>query len=102
MLDRHVICLDGTERQLSEVEDGLADVLKQLERVERLLKVVMVRKEDLEARSCRNNSRISRVAETINMGRPNIFVKKRLTDLFAFEDTFAVKHTHRSLGPRPP
>ncbi|KAJ1159117.1 hypothetical protein NDU88_011787 [Pleurodeles waltl] len=102
-IDRLSTHLDDAECQLPEVEDGSAEVLKHPERVEWLLRGAADKK-DLEAQSHRNNIRITGIAETSNMERPDTFVEKDKTNFFrcsTFKDTFTVEHIHRSLGPHP-
>ncbi|KAJ1082611.1 hypothetical protein NDU88_002776 [Pleurodeles waltl] len=81
-LDHHATCLVGVECGLSEVEPDSANAVKRLEIVQQLLKDVVDKNKDLEARSHRNNIRISGVAESTNMGRSDTLVEKLLTDLF--------------------
>lgn len=103
-LDKHEGRLTTAESRISDLEDGVAQMTKKHEKLERILKTVAMKNMDLEARGRRYNLRITGVAETTNTGRLDLFVEKLLTDLFgreAFTDTFVVERAHRVLGPRP-
>lgn len=101
MLDRR---LDVAEAQISNIEDGTAQSLKRLESVERILKDMAIKNEDLEACSRRNTISILGVPETVNTGRLDLFVESLLTDMFGreqFTPGFVVERAHCTLGPRP-
>lgn len=103
-LQAHDRRLDLAESRISDIEDSAPMSLKRLERIEHILKDVAIKKEDLEARSRRNNLRLIGVPESTNTGRLDSFVETLLMDLFgkeAFINGFAVERAHRSLGPRP-
>lgn len=103
-IDRHKTRLDTTEGRISDLEDGAAQTTKRVEHLDRIMKTVAVKNEDLEARSRRNNVFIMGIPESTNTGRLHQFVEGLLTDLFGseqFASTFVVEQAHRTLGPRP-
>lgn len=65
---------------------------------------VKAKNEDLEARSRRNNIRITRIPETTAMGKVEDFVETLLRDIFGSSllMLFIVERTHWSLAPKPP
>ncbi|KAJ1108152.1 hypothetical protein NDU88_005534 [Pleurodeles waltl] len=67
-LDRQNTLLDSAEELISGLHDRTATTWKRLERVEKILKAVAVKNEDLEARSCCNNIQILGIAESTDMG----------------------------------
>lgn len=73
--------------------------------MDRLLKIIAEKIEDLEARSWRNNVRILGLAETTNTGRMEDFIEMLLVDLFgrdSFSAHLTIERAHRSLAARPP
>ncbi|KAJ1217325.1 hypothetical protein NDU88_004919 [Pleurodeles waltl] len=97
-IDRHATHLDGVEECISGLEDGTTSCTKLVDKMERLLKTMTSKKEDLEARMCRNNICATGIAESTNMGRPAEFVERLLIGHFdhhSFTDTFVVERSYR-------
>ncbi|KAJ1163386.1 hypothetical protein NDU88_003844 [Pleurodeles waltl] len=93
------------EQLISNVEDVMQKRQEQLSQMDKLLKVIALKNEDLEARSRRNNIRIVGIPELTNTGQMKQFVERLLFTLFG-EDAFSwlliVARAHRTLMARPP
>ncbi|KAJ1164420.1 hypothetical protein NDU88_004859 [Pleurodeles waltl] len=74
-LDKYNTRLDGAKRCISDLEDGATILAGKMSQIERHFAVTMAKNEDLEARSERNKICLADMAESTNMGRPEIFVK---------------------------
>lgn len=93
-LDNHHTRLGEAEQRISDQEDHTCELTRRLKRVERVLKTVAIKNEDLEARSRRNNICAAGLAESTNIGRPEIFMENLLKELFgaeAFTQSFVVE-----------
>ncbi|KAJ1159943.1 hypothetical protein NDU88_000447 [Pleurodeles waltl] len=81
-LDHQPSRLDGAEERISGLKDGAVTTTKHLEKMEHLLKSIVANKKYLEKRSGSNNICIMGVAESTDMGHPDMFLECLLTKLF--------------------
>ncbi|KAJ1171511.1 hypothetical protein NDU88_003372 [Pleurodeles waltl] len=56
-LDDRSTRLDAAKQQISDVEDSGAALVRHMERVEGILRMIAEKNEDLDAHSCHNNIR---------------------------------------------
>ncbi|KAJ1140654.1 hypothetical protein NDU88_007003 [Pleurodeles waltl] len=88
------------EQRISNVEDVMQKRQEQLSQINKLLKVIALKNEDLEDKSRRNNIRIVGIPESTNSGRMEQFVERLLFTLFG-EDAFSwlliMERAHRTL-----
>lgn len=104
-LEDHDSRIKEAEKRISTLEDGATSSARQVTQMDRLLRIIAEKNEDLEARSRRNNVRILGLAETTNTGKMEVFVENLVTELFgkeAFSSHLIVERAHRSLTARPP
>lgn len=104
-LDKQGERLDEAETRISAVEDETHANTTKCSEMEKLLEVIRNKSEDLEARSRRNNVRISGVPETTNTGKMELYIESLVRDIFGaekFSSVFIVERAHRSLAPKPP
>lgn len=96
-------CLDVLKNRESDCHDFQVETKKQLTQMDKLLLAISAKNEDLEARSRRNNIRITGVPESTAIDKMETFATVLLTNLFAphLSPGFAVERAHRTLGPRP-
>ncbi|KAJ1176859.1 hypothetical protein NDU88_002126 [Pleurodeles waltl] len=80
--------ITDAEQRISHVADVMQKRQEQLLQMDKLLKVIALKNEDLEARSRRNNIRIVGIPESTNTGRMEQFVERLLFTLFG-EDAFS-------------
>ncbi|KAJ1115970.1 hypothetical protein NDU88_004190 [Pleurodeles waltl] len=93
------------EQRIPNVEDVMQKRQEQLSQMDKLLKVIALKNEDLEARSRWNNIRIVGIPGSTNTGRKEQFVERLLFTLFgedAFSQLLIVERAHRTLMARPP
>ena len=104
-VDRQNQQFADAEQRIFTVEDQTAAHTSTLREMEKVLKVISAKNEDLEAGSRRNNIRIMGIPETTDTGRLEDYVETLLMDLFgseAFSGMLMVERAHQTLAPRPP
>ncbi|KAJ1204973.1 hypothetical protein NDU88_000408 [Pleurodeles waltl] len=104
-LEKHSGRITEAEQRISNGEDVMQKRQEQLSQMDKLLKVIALKNEDLEARSRRNNIGIVGIPESTNTGRMEQFVDRLLFKLFgedAFSRLLIVERAHRTLMARPP
>lgn len=104
-LEGHEERLNEAEQRISNTEDRTTQLQSQVAHMDKLLKVIASKNEDLEARSRRNNICVIGIPESTNTGKMEDFVEKLLTATIgadALSSQFIVERAHRSLAPRPP
>ncbi|KAJ1141401.1 hypothetical protein NDU88_007734 [Pleurodeles waltl] len=104
-LEKHVGCISETEQRISHVKDTMHAKSQQLLQMDKLLKIIVNKNEDLEGRSRRNNIRIVGVPESTDTGRMEQCEEHMLTTLFgeeAFSKMLVVERAHRGLTVKPP
>lgn len=103
-VDRHDARLTALETRVSDHEDHQTEQNEKLQKITKDLDIIRARNEDLEARSRRNNVRITGIPESTNTGSMERYVENMLSELFApdLSTMFLVERAHRTLGPRPP
>lgn len=103
-VDAHESRIAEQERRTSDLEDTAATADTRVREMERVLKTLAAKNEDLESRSRRNNLRILGVPETTATGKMEDYVERLLTTLFGrepFSSVFIVERAHRALAARP-
>lgn len=103
-LDKQAQRLGEAETRIADTEEGLQAVADKAASMEKVLAVIQARNEDLEARSRRNNVRITGLPESTNTGRLETYVEDLLRDIFGaenFSSVLIVERAHRSLAARP-
>lgn len=102
-LEKHDNRIQTLEHQVFDSEDRQETTSGTVQRMEKALAVVQACNEDLEARSRRNNVRITGVPESTHIQNMERYVEDLLRDLCAEDLTpmFLVERAHRILGPRP-
>lgn len=104
-LEGHAQRIKEAEERLSVVEDSAAGAQTAIAQMDKLLKVIANKSEDMEARSRRNNIRLIGIPESTNTGRMELYVEKLLMATVGVEklsNHFIVERAHRALDPRPP
>lgn len=104
-VDKHDEQLKEAKRRISDTEDTTSQLHQQMSHMDKLLKVIASKNENLEARSRRNNIRVIGISENTNTGRMDDYAERLLCNTFgasAFSPHLTVERAHRSLGPRPP
>lgn len=96
--------LDGLETRVSEVEDGQSTMTSQMLKMDEVLNIIKQKNEDLEARSRRNNVRITGILKTTDIPNMEQYVEHMMSELFgsALSKLFLIERAHRTLSPKPP
>ncbi|KAJ1132707.1 hypothetical protein NDU88_011010 [Pleurodeles waltl] len=84
-IDKLAERLDQAERRTSELEDEQTMMASRQIKMDKLLRALHAKAEDLEARSWRNNVRIVGVTESTNIDNMERFVEQLLTDVLGRE-----------------
>ncbi|KAJ1088445.1 hypothetical protein NDU88_001602 [Pleurodeles waltl] len=93
------------EEHISNIEDTVKAKSEQLLQMDKNLKIIANKNEDLEARSRRNNLCIVSIPESTDTRLMEQYVERLLTTLFgteAYSKILVVERAHRSLAKRPP
>lgn len=103
-VDRHDLRITNLETRVSDYDDNHTALSSQLTTMNKEMELIRTRNEDLEARSRRNNIRVTGIPESTNMGPIERYMEELLRDLFGTDlsPMFLVERAHRTLGPRPP
>lgn len=103
-VDKHETRLDVLENRLSDTHDPTAEAQTQILNMEKVLEVIRLKNEDLEARSRRNNLCILGLLESTAISKMEPYIDNLLRELFGpvLSPVMIAERAHRSLGPRPP
>lgn len=72
--------------------------------MEKVLALIQAKNEDLEARSRRNNLRITGLPESTNMGKCKTYIENLIKEIIGHENLsslFIIEWAHRSLAAKP-
>lgn len=103
-LDKQAQSLGEAETRIADTEEGLQTAADKTSSMEKILAVIQAHNEDLEARSRRNNVRITGLPDSTNTARLETYVEDLLRDIFGaenFSPVLIVERAHRSLAARP-
>lgn len=95
--------MDVMETRVTETEESHTAIDRKIRGMDKVLTLIQQKNEDLEARSRRNNVRITGVAETTNIAKMEVYVETMMSELFGsgLSQMFLVERAHRTLGPQP-
>lgn len=95
--------ITALETRTSDIEDGYTDLTKQLKDMGDVIQQVQLKNADLEARSRRNNVRITGIPESTDIPNMEKYVEALARELFSTELSamFLIERAHRTLAPRP-
>ncbi|KAJ1153373.1 hypothetical protein NDU88_006134 [Pleurodeles waltl] len=102
-VDKYEHLLDLLENHVSDADDTQTDPKDHLLKLDKILDLIKIKNEDLEARSRRNYSRIVGVPKSPEVAKMEDYIEALLRDLFSkdLSSSYIVECTHHSLEARP-